>query len=452
MSRLVRCLTVVITVLVVLTAVQTAPAAPQSDQCVIVVSIDGLANFYLDDPKAQMPTIRRLAREGARAQSMVCCFPTVTWPSHTTMVTGVLPAHSGMVGNSYFDRQTGKAVGLLDDPVLDKDQAVRTPTIYDVAHAAGLKTAAISWPATRNAKTLDWTMPDMSGAGWEKFGTPSWLAELREAGIPVDSYRQWCSEPVGGVERDWLVTRMAMQLIDKHSPNLLLIHLVDTDHVQHRTGPRTPDLYWCASYEDDRIRDLVEAIQRGPMAGKTTLIVCSDHGFFPVTHEISPNVVLRKLGLIEMTDGKVGKQSAYCLSQGGSCGVYVLDDARRPAIIEQLRKELAAVEGVQAVFGPEQLAELGQPTPEQDPRAADLWLVGKRGYFFGGAVAGDKVVSSPTKLKGMHGYLPTEPDMLATCIVWGPGIKPGTDLGKIHETELAPMIARILGVEMPASP
>jgi predicted AlkP superfamily pyrophosphatase or phosphodiesterase len=451
MSVLIRRLAGLAALLVAFVAAQAAQAAPQPDRCVVLVSIDGLANFYLDDPKADMPTIRRLAREGARARGMICTFPTVTWPSHTTMATGVTPARHGVIGNSYLDRRTGKAVTLLCDPVYDKDQVVKWPTIYDVARAAGLKTAAICWPATRNARTLDWTVPDMFGDAWQRWGTKSWLAELRVAGLPVDSQGPWCTQPTGGAERDWLYTRMAAQVLRKHLPNLLLVHLVEMDHVEHRSGPRSPDAYWCASYSDDRVRDLVEAIEHSPLAGKTTLMVCSDHGFFPVRNNIQPNVVLRKLGLIVMSGSQIGKKSAYCLSQGGACMVYVLDDARREEITEQLARELAAVEGVETVLGPERFAKLGQPTRDQDPRAADLWLAAKRDYAFADSPVGDKVVTRLTSLVGTHGYLPDQPDMLATCVVWGAGIKPGVDLGKIRETEIAPMIARLLGLELPAA-
>ncbi len=138
-----------------------AGAQPRADRCVILVTIDGLANFYLDDPLADMPTIHKLAHEGARAQGMVSVFPTVTWPNHTALATGAATAKTGVVGNSYLDRHSGKPVALLGDSVLDKDQTVKVPTVFDVAHEAGLKTASISWPATRNARTLDWTVPNL---------------------------------------------------------------------------------------------------------------------------------------------------------------------------------------------------------------------------------------------------------------------------------------------------
>jgi predicted AlkP superfamily pyrophosphatase or phosphodiesterase len=429
-----------------------AQAEPRRDQCVILVSIDGLAHFYLDDRKAEMPTIRRLAREGARADGMVVAFPSVTWPCHTVLATGASPSRNGVIGNSYLDRQTVQPVTLLCDPVFDKDQLVKVPTIYDVAHRAGLKTASICWPATRGASTLDWTVPDMPGDDtWEKLGTKSWLAELREAGIPVDRQGPWVRESAGGVQRDWLYTRMAAQVLRKHQPNLVLIHLVEPDHVQHRTGPRSPEAYWCASYSDDRVRDLVEAVAASPMAGRTTIFVCSDHGFLPVHHEIRPNVVLRQLGLIELAGGKVGRRAAWSLSQGGAAALYVLDDARRKEITEQLRGKLSGVDGIDAVLTPEQFARLGQPSREQDPRAPDLWLAAKSDYSFSDSTAGEEAVVTHKNLTGTHGYLPDQPDMLAMCVVWGPGIKSGTKLGKIQATEVAPTIARLLGVELPSA-
>ena len=101
--------------------------------------MDGLAGFYLDDPRAQIcPALAQTSLgEGARASGMVSSSPTVTWPNHTTLVTGASPAQHGVLGDHGLDRQTGKNVALIMDPNFDKDQIVKLPTIYDVAHDAG---------------------------------------------------------------------------------------------------------------------------------------------------------------------------------------------------------------------------------------------------------------------------------------------------------------------------
>lgn len=447
-------LRLVVVLLAILASLSNLLAAdgPRPDRTVILVSIDGLANFYLDDPRAEMPTIRQLAREGARADGMVTSFPSVTWCAHATLATGQWPSKHGVLANDYFDRQSKQKVTLLCDPVFDKDQIVRVPTVYDVAHQAGLITASVVWPATRNAKTLTFSAPDMPGdEAWTQFGTPAWISELRQAGLPVDSHGKWCREATGGAPRDWLYTRMVRRLLQKHQPNLILVHLVEPDHVQHRTGPRSADAYWCASYSDDRIRDILEAVRESPRAQNTFLIVCSDHGFFPFDKVIQPNVLFRQLGFVKLVNGQPAEQKVWAIAQGGSAAVYVLDSANRSSIVSKLAAEFKQVEGIAAVLTGPAIKELGQSTAEEDPRCPDLWLAAKKGYSFGETASGEQVVVSRSGIGGSHGYLPDDPDMLAMCVIWGPGIAAGTQLGKIQTVDIAPTAATILGLTLPAS-
>jgi len=442
-ARLFACLALLATAL----ALPASAAEPAKDRCVILISVDGLANFYLDDPKAEMPTIRRLAKEGARANGIVCAFLTVTWPNHTTLVTGVAPAKHGVIGNDYLDRASGEKVPFIPDPLFDKDEIVKVPTVYDAAHRAGLVTAGVIWPASRNARTLDFTVPDMAGDdAWPKYGTPAWLEELKAAGIPIEKHGTWVKEAAGGVQRDWLYTRLAAHVLEHHRPNLLLVHLIELDHVQHKFGPRSPEAYWAVSHEDDRVRDIVEAARRSPLAERTTIVVASDHGFFPIEKDVRPNVVAKKLGL---RDGD--RKQVACVPQGGSCMVYALGEGDRAETVTVLKKELAAVEGVEAVIEPEGFAALGQPTPEQDSRAPDLWLAAERGYAFTDSDAGDEVVVPRASRAGTHGYLPDQPDMLGTLVLAGPGIRGGATLGKASNRDVAPTIARLLGVELPTA-
>jgi predicted AlkP superfamily pyrophosphatase or phosphodiesterase len=427
-----------------------APGAPPAaaDRHVVLISVDGLAAFYLNDPKADMPTIRRLAAQGAAAEGMLCSFPTVTWPNHTTLVTGVGPGRHGVFGNSYFDRQKQEVVRLIPDPHFDKDEFVKAPTVYDVAHRAGLKTAGIIWPASRNAKTLDWTVPDcMTKELWDKYGTASWLDELRREGIPVDLQETWCKAPGGGVQRDWMYARMTAQVIRKHRPRLVLLHLVEADHVQHAKGPRTPDAYWVCSYIDDRVRDVVEAVDAAGLRDRTAFFIVSDHGFMGYTKSVNLNVRLKKEGLIRLEGDKVASRQAFAVTQGGAAFVYVLDADRRAEIIARLKTIFAELEGVKAVFDEREFEKLGHVPPSRDPREPDLLLAPKDGYTFDGKTAGDAVVEEGP-LKGVHGQLPDDPQMHAIFVASGAGIRPGARLGLVRSVDVAPTAARLLGLRM----
>ena len=433
-------------------AVQESGLAPATERIVVVISVDGLAGYYLDDPRVELPTIRRLVREGASCAQMKCAMPSVTWPTHTTLATGVHPGRHGVIGNSYWDRTANKSVQLIMDPLFDKEEIVRTPTIYDVAHAFGLRTAAICWPASRNAPVLDWTVPDITNnEQFQKYATPSWLAELRAEHIPFEMQEEWSKAPTGGVERDWLYTRMARQVIRRHHPNLLLLHLIETDHVQHNKGPQTPDAYWACSHEDDRVRDVFEACQKY-FPGRATFIVVSDHGFMGYNREIRPNVLLRQAQWLQLDGKQVVARRVTALSQGGSSFVYVLDQERRAEILAQLVEKFRAVEGIAEVVEEGAFARFGLAPPARDPRMPDLILTAREGFSFSDSTAGDVVVMPPTAaLKGAHGYDSADPNMRTLFVAWGAGIRHGVRIAEMDSTDVAPTVARLLGVTLPGA-
>ena len=422
---------------------------PASDRIVVLISVDGLAHYYFDDPKAEMPTIRQLAAEGARAEKMKCSMPTVTWPNHTTLVTGVNPGRHGVIGNSYFDRAKGAVVSLIPDPLFNKDEIVKTPTIYDVAKAAGLKTAAIIWPASRGAQTLDWTVPDVfTDELFQKYGTPSMLAEFKTAGIPYEKQGEWCKTGKGE-DRDRMYARMLDFVVRTHRPNVALLHLVEVDHVEHAKGPQSPEAYAAVKFADERVREVWEELQKS-FPGKATLIVSSDHGFFPYQQQIQPNVLLRKEGLLTAEGTKITGGQVRSVGQGGATFLYVLDQANRDGLIARLADKFKDVEGVELVITPKDFGKYGLVDPQKDSRMADVVLSAKKGYSFSDSLAGDLLVTPKTEdVKGTHGYDPNQDGLHGTFVAWGAGIKAGSKLGTINNTDVAPTMAALLGLKMP---
>jgi predicted AlkP superfamily pyrophosphatase or phosphodiesterase len=420
-----------------------APAGADTNHIVVMISVDGLAAFYFDDPKAEMPTIHALAVAGAHASMMKSVTPTVTWPNHTTLVTGVYPARHGVVGNNYLDRATGQRVVLIGDPVLDKDALVKVPTLYDLAKAAGLKTAALRWPATRNAPTLDWTIPDVATAELtQRYTTPSLLAEANAAGIPILG-KQGITVP-----RDDVSTPVFNLVLRQHRPQLALLHLENVDHTQHLSGPRSPEAYAAIKKADEQVRAVWEELQRD-FPGRATLFVVSDHGFSPIKRIILPNVVLRKAGLLSAKGGKVSGGAVRTLTQGGSLLVYITDESRQAEIVGKVRQAVHGLSGVAGVIGPDQFAAYGVADPKQDPHAPDMILFAEEGCTFGDTAAGDLPFSLKPERKGSHGQDPALPHLHATFVAWGAGIKPGVKLGEISSLSVAPTIATLLGLTIP---
>jgi hypothetical protein len=137
------------------------------------------------------------------------------------------------------------------------------------------------------------------------------------------------------------------------------------------------------------------------------------------------------------------------LGQGGASFLYVLDQARREALIERLADLFKNVEGLDVVITPKDFKKYGMADPQQNPQMADVVLSAKSGYSFSDSLAGDLVVTPKSDdVKGTHGYDPNQPGLNATFVAWGTGIRPHTNISSINNTNVAPTIAELLGLKM----
>jgi predicted AlkP superfamily pyrophosphatase or phosphodiesterase len=418
---------------------------------VVLVSIDGLAASYLDDSKADLPTLRELRRQGASADGMITTFPSVTWPAHTSLITGTRPRSHGVLANTVYDRRSRLPVVYIGDPQLTKDQAIHVPTLYDAAHAAGLKTAAVIWPCTNGARSLDWMIPDSSRPEPHlRYTTPGLGDDLKRAGIDISQLGAWGWQKQYALRRDRLYAQVASFLLETKNANLVLVHLVSTDGVQHLFGPRTFAAYQAAAFEDRCIKQIWATLQKPAFAGNSALIVVSDHGFAEYDKLIQPNVVLKNLGLIDADPhGNVSTRRAWAVPTGGSAFLYLFDE-KAVSRSAEISRALKTLPGVESILGPAEFLKLGLPDPKENSEMPQLILTTRPGYCFGDAMTGEPIVDAGGH-KGTHGHRSEAPFMHATFIAAGAGIKPRVQLKTIENVDVAPTIARLLRVPLPSA-
>jgi predicted AlkP superfamily pyrophosphatase or phosphodiesterase len=410
-------------------AVTAALAAPAKDAHVVILSIDGLPAYMLEDARLPMPTLSRLAREGAIAQGMRTINPTVTWPSHTAMITGVNAARHHVLFNGLLTRPTPGAAYKVE-PWRDKSDLVHAPTVYDIAYRAGLTTAQVDWVAITNPGTITWEFPEVPRVDG------ALVREMIDAGaVSRNDILDFSRGNITWRDRVW--TDAAEFITLRHKPNLGLYHLLNLDSTHHRYGPRSLAGSSAMAFADDRLRQLLEALRAAGILEKTTVLVVSDHGFKTVRRNIRAAVALKQQGLAGVT----------VIPEGGTANVYIHDPAERARLTPRLQETFAAIEGVQHVYLPAEYALLGLPTPEQSSQGPDLLLAARNGYAFTGG--SDGVVVAPQQPEsGSHGYLNTDPEMQAIFVAYGRGVKPGTKLGVIDVRDVAPTIAKLLGLAM----
>lgn len=449
MNRRLQGLSCALALIVAIVALFSAPAvsAAERDRHVIVVSLDGLAAYLVDDPKAPLPTIRRLAREGTIVEGgMKVSNPSVTWPNHTTLVTGVRPEKHGVLANGVLVRG---AVGLPTtvDAKRDQRDLVRVPTVVDIAHAAGLSTAEINWPCTRGSESLDDSFPDVPDA--LQHTTPRLRAELVKMGLLADESDS-SFKANSSVGRDLVWTEAACHVIRQRKPNLMLVHLLNVDGTHHSLGAQTPAGYTANAYADICLSRIVDAIEDARISDQTTLIVVSDHGFTTTPKALRPNVILRQHGLLKETAGKLTEARVHVVPEGGIGLVYCTNPGEVEADRQRVKDLFLGQEGVADVVLPDRFAEYGLPHPREYSQAPDAVLVAKDGYAVSASVEGESLVASNTEAKtalGSHGFLSTSKKMNALCVLSGNGIRRGGKLEQVENIDVAPTIARLLGLE-----
>ncbi len=441
-------LSVGLTACLVIAGLQSAAAA-EGDRHVVLVSLDGLAAYLVDDPNVPLPTIRRLASEGAIVDGgMTVSNPSVTWPNHTTLVTGVRPEKHGVLVNGMLVRG---AIGVPTKVEADRDQSelVRVPTIVEVAHAAGLTTAEVNWPCTRGSKSLDDSFSDVPRS--VQHMTPRLRTELVDLGL-LSAGTDAAFRKLSSVGRDYVWTEAACHLIRQRKPNLLLVHLLNVDGIHHALGPQTQAGYTANAYADMCLSRIVAALDDAGIREKTTLIVVSDHGFTSTPKAIRPNVLLRQAGLLTVDAGKLSTAQVHVISEGGLGLVYCTHPGEAPQLAKRFQEMFLGQEGVADVLLPDRYDEVGLQHPREYHQSPDAILVAADGYAVASAVDGDTLVASNTEAGtaiGSHGFLASLPKMKATCVLSGAGIRPGTHLSMVENIDIAPTIAQLLGIDYP---
>ena len=422
----------------------TARAEPSKDRHVILVSIDGFPAYLWNDPTLQVPNLRKLAAEGASAKAMTVSNPSITWINHTTLVTGVEPRRHGVLFNGLLVRKDG--VPPLIEPWVDKSRLVFAPTLYDLAHAAGLTTAESDWVAVTNPGTITWSFAELP-----KPEDPV-VKEMIGAGVVTEEEIGWMQmgpNRKGVAFLDAMWTKAAIHILETHRPNLLLYHTLNTDYTHHTYGPRSGPGYTALELADRYVGDLLEAVDRSGLREKTTVVVATDHGFKRVSKFVQPNVALKQAGLARGLGPTISSCDAYVMAQGGMGFVYVTNPARRAELIPPLRELFSKMEGIAQVIDGEEGHRLGMPKPGENAGMGDLVLYAADGYAIRKELNGDQVVVPAENYAGTHGYLNTDPDLDGIFIASGAGIRKGVVLDRVRNLDVAPTLANLMDLQFP---
>ena len=424
-------------------AALTAAAPAVQASPVLLISIDGLRPADVLDADARglkIPNLRGFVAQGSYADAVVGVLPTVTYPSHTTLLTGVSPAKHGIVSNTTFDPTNINAGGwywYASD--------IRVPTLWDAARARGMTVGNVHWPVSVGAKNITWNLPQLWRTGHgddaklvKALATPGLLDPMEAA---LGPYAQGIDESIEGDENRG---RFAGRLIADKRPDFTTVYLTALDHQQHLSGPGSAEAHATLERIDVIVGTLIAAEAKAhPDA---VIAVVSDHGFAPTTTEVNLFRPFIDAGLI-MVDpaGKVTGWTATPWISGGSVAVVLANPAdtavaaKVRALLERLKTQTPGL--IAAIIEAPAIGAMnGNPQAQ--------FYVDLSPGVLAGAFDATGPLARPARYKGMHGYFPAAAAMRSTFLIMGQGVAPHRNLGEIDMRSIAPTLARIMGTAL----
>jgi predicted AlkP superfamily pyrophosphatase or phosphodiesterase len=418
-------------------------ALPLSAQSLLLISIDGMRPEYVlkaDEHGLKIPHLRRILKDGAHATGVRGVLPTVTYPSHTTILTGVYPAKHHIVSNVVFDPLDRNLAGWM---WYAEDIAV--PTLWQAAAKAGLVVGSVSWPVSVAAPGISYNVPEYWRASkfpgedlklLRAISTPGLIAEIEKQAGP------YVTDLDDAANGDRQRTRYAIAILKNKHAQFMTVHLASLDHLEHGFGPFSPEANATLEQIDQEVGELEDA------APGATVCVLSDHGFTRTDHSFNMVAAFAEEGLVTMANKKVTDWKAFPDLEAGSAAIILKDpkDETTRAKVDKLLHRLAAnpKNGIAQILDPKQIAAFGGRLD------AAFWVDMQSNFS---VVATDR----PDKVGGTHGYAPSNPQLLASFFIAGKKIKPGVDLGEIDMRSIAATLAQAMGLkfttaDLPALP
>lgn len=412
-----------------------------SNQHLLVMSLDSLGFRDIREHQAELPNLNELVNGGTWVKSVTGIYPTLTYPSHTSIITGQYPNKHGIVNNTKIQPERRSP----DWYWYQKD--VKSPTVYDLARHAGLKTAAFLWPVTAGSK-INYNLAEIfPNRIWTnqvlvslKASSPVFLLEMNHK---YGKLRNGIKQP----QLDDFITACAVDTIENKKPNLTLIHLVDMDSMRHRYGVRSDEAMAALHRLDKHVGQLIQATKNAGTFDDTNFVILGDHYQINVTKMIHLNTLFSKKGWLNAKDDQTFDKNWQAMAKtcDGSTYIYTQNFEQ----LAELKKLVENVEGVEKVYSQAEAVKRGA-----DPLCS-LMIEAKAGYYFTDESDRPTVVErvDPNSLgktdryHGVHGYDPDKPDYQTTLVFNGPAIKKGSTVEKANLVDEAPTFAKLLGLK-----
>lgn len=410
----------------------------------MVISLDAVGARDFEFLRSQ-PNIKELLLTASYSSKVSSVYPSVTYPAHTSIVTGHYPAAHGIVNNIRLQPFMEKPDWFW------KRKAVKKKTFYEEAERNGIKTAALLWPVTGGAR-ISYNLPEiLPNRPWQNQISVCMLNGTIPYELDLNKRFGYLRDGIKQPQLDNFVHASMLHTIRTYHPGLMLAHLTDVDTNRHLYGVDSKEAKEALKRHDARIGELVRVLKEEGIYNKTALFILGDHSQIDTKHVLYPNYWLKEKGLIQVKDGKVKSFQAYAQNCDGSCYIYAakgLEKETRRKIVEAVRElQEQFPEAVKKIYTRREAEAMGA-----DGSCACMLEAGEGWYFLNELDTLTAEVNAesgrPHMMKGVHGYHPDIPDYQTFFIASGCGIRKNIEIGKMSLVDEGPTIAALLGLSL----
>ena len=400
---------------------------------------------------AKHPVFSELFQEGALVREVRSIYPTLTYPCHTTMVTGNLPDRHGVTANSPL------CPGVDPLPWFFYHDVVRSRDIFDAAKEAGMTTAAVGWPVTGNHPSIDYLVDEI----WpvDRKMTPKNLkAVLLGSGTSEEIFEEIVKPlvplrlPRTQPNTAIFSTGILSGMIRKYRPDVLAIHLAQFDHYRHKLGVHGPLIERGAAELAENLAEIEDALRANGDLETCNIVITSDHGQIDCQRIARPNVLLREHGFISVDEkGRVTDWRAYAVAVGMSVQIWLRDPADK-ALYDEVYDFLKGIVS-KGTYGYSEVLTTEETEARDHLSGGFSFILETDGItHFSDGWTGEYMKPDRQFLEGFfygsHGYHPDKGPKMA-FIGKGPAFRKGAVLDAARLEDQAPTYARILDVSLP---
>jgi predicted AlkP superfamily pyrophosphatase or phosphodiesterase len=419
-----------------------------SKRHVVVVSVDALVYEDLETLSKLYALAPRWDKM-ARVDRVRSIYPTITYPCHSTMMTGVYPDRHHIVNNE------APILGVEHCLWQHFRSSVKAPSIFDAAKKAGLTTAAVFWPVTGKDPAIDYLVDEY----WPQHGEDS-VTAFRDSGSSEEVIKKIVKPNLKYLEgkhrmhpyADAFVMGCAADMLRNFQPDLLMVHPANVDSARHASGLFTPAVTNALYDTNLWLEELFKAAEDAGIYEDTNFFIVSDHGQIEIRRSVALNALLAEEGLLDVApDGTLKDWTAFAKSGGTSALVYLKDPADQVA----WNKTKIALEKLRD----SEVCGIGEILTEAEAReryhlGGDFAFVIETDGWTSFSTSWLKPVQKPLDNsdyrfgRATHGHEP-EKGPQPTLMAFGPDIQPGAHLDTARLVDEAPTFAHALGLTMP---